>query len=78
LRVTILDDLRRVKMRTVPVLREIRRKWSKEYASAPPQDVLEVANEILTKGDSEFRFVAYELIYFHKPSKSVRCVRVTT
>jgi 3-methyladenine DNA glycosylase AlkD len=66
----ILDDLRRAKTRTVPVLREIRRKWSKEYASASPQDVMRVAREILTKGESEFRFVAYELIYFHKPARS--------
>lgn len=31
---------------------------------------MRVAREILTKGDSEFRFVAYELIYFHKPARS--------
>lgn len=31
---------------------------------------MRVANEILTKGDSEFRFVAYELIYFHKRARS--------
>lgn len=70
LRVTILSDLRGAKMRTVPVLREIRRKWSKKYASASPKDVMRVANEILTKGESEFRFVAYELLYFHKAARS--------
>jgi len=65
----ILTDLRRANERTVPALRVIRRKWSKTYASASPQDVLKVANEILTKGESEFRFVAYELIYFHKRAR---------
>lgn len=57
-------------MRTVPVLREIRRKWSKQYASVSPQDMMKVANEILAAGESEFRFVAYELLYFHKPARS--------
>jgi 3-methyladenine DNA glycosylase AlkD len=54
----------------VPALREIRRKWSKEYGSASPQEVMRIANQVLTKGESEFRFVAYELIYFHKPARS--------
>jgi 3-methyladenine DNA glycosylase AlkD len=67
--VAILDDLRRARVRTVPVLREIRRKWSKEYASTPAEDVRRTANEILDKGDPEFRFVAYEIIYFHKPAR---------
>jgi 3-methyladenine DNA glycosylase AlkD len=31
--------------------------------------MLRVAYDILEKGASEFRFVAYELIYFHKPTR---------
>lgn len=57
-------------MRTVPALRPIRRKWSKELRSASPQEVLKVAHDILESGDAEFRFIAYELIHFHKPART--------
>lgn len=66
----ILRDLRRDDVRTVPVLRLLRRKWSKELASASPQEVLRVAHEILTSGEAKFRFVAYELVHFHKPTRT--------
>jgi len=66
----ILRDLRRVDVRTVPALRPIRRKWSKEFASASPQEVLRVAHEILKSGEAEFRFVAYELVHFNKPTRT--------
>lgn len=65
-----LRDLRRVNVATVPALRPIRRKWSKELRSAAPQEILRVAHDILTNGEPEFRFVAYELVYFHKPARS--------
>lgn len=66
----LLRDLRRVDVRTVPALRPVRRKWSKELASASPQEVLRVAHGILTSGEAEFRFVAYELVHFHKPTRA--------
>jgi len=69
----ILRDLRGVDVRTVPALRPIRRKWSKELASASPQEVLQVARDILASDEVEFRFIAYELVHFHKPArKSLR------
>jgi 3-methyladenine DNA glycosylase AlkD len=69
----ILRDLRSVRVRTVPALRPIRRKWSKEVASASPQEVLQVARDILASDEAEFRFIAYELVHFHKPArKSLR------
>lgn len=66
----ILRDLRGVDDRTVPALRPVRRRWSKQLASAPAQEVLRVAHEILTHGEPEFRFIAYELIHFHKPTRT--------
>lgn len=68
--VAILKDLRRADLRTVPTLRLIRRKWSKQYASASPEEMLRVAREILADSGGEFRFVAYELLYFHKGARS--------
>lgn len=67
---SILRDLRGVDQRTVPALRPVRRSWSKQLASAPPQEVLRAAHEILTHGDPEFRFVAYELVHFHRPTRT--------
>ena len=66
---SILRDLRSVDVRTVPALRPIRRKWSKELASASPQEILQVARGILASGEAEFRFIAYELVHFHKPAR---------
>jgi hypothetical protein len=57
---SILRDLRSVDVRTVPALRPIRRKWSKELASASPQETLQVARDILASDEAEFRFIAYE------------------
>lgn len=65
-----LRDLTDVGTRTVPSLRPIRRKWSKELRSASPHEVLKVANDILANGEAEFRFIAYELIHFHKPART--------
>ena len=69
----ILRELRGVDVRTVPALRPIRRKWSKELASASPQEMLQVARDILASDEAEFRFIAYEFVHFHKPArKSLR------
>lgn len=64
-----LRDLRGVKVPNVPELRAIRRKWSKEFAAASPREILRDAHDILKNGEPEFRFVAYELVYFHKPTR---------
>lgn len=66
----LLRELREVDTRSVPALRPIRRKWSKELRSASPHEVLKVADDILASGEAEFRFIAYELIHFHKPART--------
>jgi 3-methyladenine DNA glycosylase AlkD len=49
-------------------LREIRRSYSGHIAQWHPADVLNVANVIIGEGDDCARFVAYELVQFHKPA----------
>ena len=65
----LLRDLRSLDVHTVPALRLIRRKWSKELASASPQEMLQVARDILASDAAVFRLVAYELVHFHKPER---------
>lgn len=65
----ILRDLRRLAARSVPTLRPVRRLWSKKLASASPQEVLQIARDILASEEAEFRFIAYELVHFHKPAR---------
>jgi len=60
-----------VDVRTVPALRPIRRKWSKDLACASPQEILQIARKILASDDSAFRFIAYELVHFHKPARKL-------
>jgi 3-methyladenine DNA glycosylase AlkD len=66
----MIDELRREGTRTVPVLRRIRRKYSSALASAPPHQVLELAGQIVDTADPELRWVAYEIVYFHAPTRA--------
>jgi 3-methyladenine DNA glycosylase AlkD len=53
---------------TAEALREIRRSYSPRIAPLPPAEVLAVANHLISEGDDSARFVAYELVQFHKPA----------
>jgi hypothetical protein len=61
----LFDDLHAARNRSVPVLRTIRRKYSKSIASLPAQEVLEIAGRLLETRDPSLRFVAYELVHYH-------------
>jgi hypothetical protein len=72
----LFDDLHAARNRSVPVLRTIRRKYSKSIASLPAREVLEIAGRLLETRDSSLRFVAYELVHYHPSTR--QSLRKTT
>jgi 3-methyladenine DNA glycosylase AlkD len=53
----------------VPNLRAVRREISKQLAGAGPETVLAVAYQLLERGGLGQRFVAYELVCQHGPTR---------
>jgi len=49
-------------------LRPIRKTFSQKIKNWPPGDVLEFAYVLLGEGGSTYRWLAYELIHYHKPT----------
>jgi 3-methyladenine DNA glycosylase AlkD len=47
-------------------VRAVRRKFSKRLAKAAPQEVIELARQLLA--DFGHRFIAYELVHHHRPA----------
>jgi len=47
-------------------VRAVRREFSRRLAGAPPEVVIEIAGRLLEGGDPVHRFVAYELIHYHR------------
>jgi len=47
-------------------IRALRREFSKRIAKAPPKEVLDLALLLLNQGSPEFRFIAYELVCYHR------------
>ena len=68
--VDILEELQREPDRSTPVLRTIRRKYSKSLASVPAASVFQAAGRILDTGDPSLRFVAYELVHHHPAARA--------
>jgi 3-methyladenine DNA glycosylase AlkD len=60
----ILADFDSVRPKTVPVVRRLRQRWSRELAHLPGEALLRLAEEMVTRGSME-RFVAYELVAHH-------------
>lgn len=52
--------------RTTPIVRSIRREYSRLLAREEPEVVLEIAFRLAARGESSCRFVAYELLRHHK------------
>jgi 3-methyladenine DNA glycosylase AlkD len=60
-------DLARLRVRTTPSVRRLRRDWSRRLAAAPASVVLELAERLVGQGEWE-RFIAYELVAGHAPA----------
>ena len=54
--------------RSTANLREIRRSFSARLKSTEPQVVFDLALALIALGSSHYRWFAYELIHFHRPT----------
>jgi 3-methyladenine DNA glycosylase AlkD len=48
------------------ILRSLRREFSRRLAKEPPRVVMRLADGLLSRGGIERRFVAYELVHYHR------------
>jgi 3-methyladenine DNA glycosylase AlkD len=62
-----LAGLRR---KSTPDVRAVRREFSRRLAKAPAHVVIELAQLLMEEPNSEFRIVAYELLYHHPSALS--------
>jgi len=49
-------------------VRALRREYSKRLAKAPPRAVVQMALRLMEQPGFESRFVAYELVHYHRPA----------
>lgn len=66
----ILESLRRLRGQKTNAIRAQRREFSKRLKTARSQKVLDIATTLLESQENHRRFVAYELIFHHKPALS--------
>jgi 3-methyladenine DNA glycosylase AlkD len=57
--------VRAVEHDATPMLRALRKQLSREWASAPREEMLTLAYAVLVRGDDVGRFIAYELVAEH-------------
>lgn len=62
---TSLEALPDYKTATV---RALRRDWSKKLQKVSPQHMLSLTLQLMQYDDFNYRFIAYELIHFHRPT----------
>lgn len=53
---------------TYEPVRDVRREYSRRIAKAAPQDVIALSLRLMQQPEHTFRWVAYELIAYHKPA----------
>lgn len=63
----IIESLRQLRSRKTHAIRAKRREFSKRLKAARPEEILKIAAKLLESPEVH-RFVAYELIYHHKPA----------
>ena len=49
-------------------MRLLRREFSKRLKTSGAEEVLALADALVDLGDEDSRFIAYELLLFHKPA----------
>ena len=52
-------------------VRKLRKKYSQQLKQATPEQILTLANSLLDDPRFEPKFIAYELIHFHKPTLQI-------
>jgi len=67
----IAGRLRQLQGRKTNEIRMMRREFSKRLKTAPAREVMEIAEKLLESPKNHRRFVAYELIYHHRPALSL-------
>lgn len=63
----IISDIQSLETPNTSAVRTVRKEYTRRVRSAPPEYILELAFALIAAGE-EFRWVAYELIHFHKPA----------
>ena len=53
---------------STPMIRGIRREFSRRIADAPPENVVQLALYLLNQNSDPLRFFSYELISHHRPA----------
>jgi len=53
---------------STPVIRAIRREFSRRVADAPPESVVQLALHLLNQNSDVLRFFSYELLSHHRPA----------
>jgi 3-methyladenine DNA glycosylase AlkD len=53
---------------STPMIRGIRREFSRRIADAPPENVVQLALHLLNQNSDPLRFLSYELISHHRPA----------
>lgn len=66
----IASKLDELSSRTTPIVRSLRREYSRLLASASPELVIRIALRLASGRDLMCRFVAYELIQHHRSARS--------
>jgi 3-methyladenine DNA glycosylase AlkD len=61
---TIDEEIRSLSKRNTPILRSVRRKYSRTLKDAPPELILQLATNLCKTDD--YRWIAYELIRGHQ------------
>ena len=62
----IASRIRALPSHRTAVVRALRREYSKRLAKAPPRAVVTLALRLLDKPGADSRFVAYELVHYHR------------
>ena len=64
----ITADLEALPDHKTATVRALRRDWSKKLQKATPEQMLSLARQLLQHDDFNYRFIAYELIHYHRPT----------
>ena len=65
---TIDERLRALPSRFTEPLRALRQQLSREVAQRPAQEVVQLALALLRYPSLQHRFLAYELVHYHRPA----------
>ncbi|MCI0415979.1 DNA alkylation repair protein [bacterium] len=62
----IIKQVRSLQVNDTETLRSLRKEWTVKLKNESVTEILRIAFELLNEGNIDFRFIAYELIHFHR------------